>query len=83
MSARTFPEARTSLLQDTQRAWAIEQDHREGRTCRWCALEALTEIEQSTASPKLRRLCEALAYAMFPEVPRPQPEVPTVEVYAR
>jgi len=71
-----------SLRQLTQRAFAIRREHGDGQMCRWCALRALTDIEESTANAPLQRLCETLAYAMFPEVPKPQPDVGPVEVFA-
>lgn len=73
-----------TLQQSTQRVWQIARLHREGALDRLAGLQSLDTIYQATTHRPLRRLCETVAYRMFPEVPRPQPDVePIVEVYAR
>jgi len=73
-----------SLQQSTQRVWQIARLHREGALDRLAALQSLDAIYTPTTNRSLRRLCETVAYRMFPEVARPQPDVePIVEVYAR
>jgi hypothetical protein len=84
MSDRDFIQPPPSLQQQTQRAWQIARLHREGALDRLAALQSLDAIYTPATSRPLRRLCETIAYRMFPEVERPQPDVePIVEVYAR
>lgn len=76
-----------SLQQQTQRVWQIARLHREGAVDRLAALQSLDAIYEATTHRPLRRLCETVAFGMFPEVAKPQPDVepPTesgVEVFA-
>lgn len=59
-----------SLQQSAQRVWAIARLHREGALDRLAALQSLDAIYTPATSRPLRRLCETIAYRMFPEVPQ-------------
>lgn len=85
---RSFYPTVPSLQQQTQRAWAIAHLYREGALDRLAGLLSLDAIYQTTTHRPLRRLCETVAYRMFPEVPRPQPDAEPpadsgVDVFAR
>lgn len=73
-----------SLQQAAQRAWAIKRLHDERAMDRLAALQSFDTLCTLNPNPRLRRLCETITYRMFPEVARPQPDVPAdVEAYAR
>jgi hypothetical protein len=81
---RSYYPTVPSLQQNAQRVWAIARLHREGALDRLAGLQSLDAIYTATEHAPLRRLCETVAFRMFPEVDRPQPDVePIVEVYAR
>jgi len=85
---RSYYPTVPTLQQSAQRVWQIARLHREGALDRLAGLQSLDAIYTATQHRPLRRLCETVAYRMFPEVDRPQPDVepptePIVEVYAR
>lgn len=64
-----YPAARPPTLQQAaQRAWAIRRLFFAGAVDRRAALQALDTIYTTAANPRLRRLCETVAFSMFPEV---------------
>lgn len=84
MTDQTFTPPAPSLQQQTQRAWAIGRLHRAGAVDRLAAVQSLDAIYTNTTNRALRRLCETVAFQMFPEAAKPQPDVgPGIEVYAR
>ena len=81
---RSFYPTVPSLQQSAQRAWEIGRLYRAGAVDRLAAVQSLDAIYTNTTNRALRRLCETIAFAMFPEAAKPQPDVgPAVEVYAR
>lgn len=83
---RSFYPTVPSLQQQTQRAWAIAHVWRQGGSRRREALRALGTIHEATGNPRLVRLCESLAFEMYPEAKPPAPPSagePIVEVFAR
>lgn len=81
---RSYYPTVPTLQKSAQRVWEIKRLHDERAMDRLAALQSLDTIYETTTHTPLRRLCETVAYRMFPEVARPQPDVePIVEVYAR
>lgn len=86
MTDQTFTQPPPSLQQQTQRAWAIAHVWRGGGSPRREALRALGTIHEATANPRLIRLCESLAFEMYPEARTPTPAAAgdiVVETFAR
>lgn len=84
-TAPTFYPTVPSLQQLAQRAWAIRHLHENRSIDRLAALQSLDTIVEQNPSPALRRLCIAIARALYPELAHADPETaePIVGVYAR